>query len=165
MSRRKLFLSFGLLLFGNVFIIAGLLLVYFWGSDVNFACQRSSDICVIEEKDVFNNVEIKETFNLRKFAGAEVIESKDSNGKYLYKLVLIVNRDRILLSDYFSTLYNSHKVDVQIINDYVKSSQEDLEILQSGKVFRITGFVVAGLGCLLLLVTLILFAKPLFKRS
>jgi len=139
------------LLTGILFTGAAFALIYFGGKDIILSCQRSSNICVIEEKKAFSSPEIIEKFKLRKFAGAEIIESKNSGENYTREVMLIVNQQRISLSDYFFGGYKFHSKNVQLINNYVNSKQENFDLVQSGKLARIFGFIITGIGALLLL--------------
>jgi len=152
---------FGLFIMGIIFIGAGLAIVYFLGKDINFMCSRAADRCIIEETNIFGETELVETLELRKLAGAEVIEKRDSDGDYTYKVMLITNQGRIPLSGMSSSDHRSHRKNAEKINEYVNSYNESLEIEQAGTFGRIFGFVFAGIGGLLLLGSLV----PLFKLA
>ena len=136
---------------GIVFTVVGLAVVYYLGHDIRFSCLRPENRCVIEKTDVFGKTEVDETFPLNTLTGAEVIEISDSDGDYTYKVMLITSDGHIPLSGCSSSERKAHRLNAEKINDYVNSSEQRLEIVQSGTFPRIFGFVFAGAGVLMLL--------------
>ncbi len=162
----------GLFFTGLIFTCAGLAVVYYLGKDINFSCSRAADRCLIQKTNVFGDIEAFEEIELRKLAGAEVIETRDSDGDYIYKVVLITNRGRVPLSNMSSSECRSYRKTADKINNYVASDEERLDIEHSGSFMKIIGFVFAGLGGLMLLGSfaglfkpgLLLFAMPAGKK-
>lgn len=155
MTRGKTPGLIGTFIMGIIFAATGLSISYFLGNDINFECSRSSDICVIEESNFLGKIKAKKTIVLRKLAGAEVIEKKDSEEDSTYKVVLITNQGRIPFSNMSSNDRISHRKISDKINSYVNSEQESLIINQSCNIPRVIGFVITGIGGLLLLVAFI----------
>ncbi len=140
-----------LFIMGVIFTGVGLAAVYYFGHDIELTCRRAVNKCVIEKTSVFGDKNVEESFRLSSLAGAEVIEKRDSEGDYTYKVMLITDEGRIPLSGYSSSDRSSHNKNARKINNYVNSYTESLEIEQSGTFIRIFGFVFAGIGGLLLL--------------
>ena len=163
MARGKNATPVVLFFMGIIFLASGLAVIYFMGKDINFMCSRSADSCIIEETNVFGKTEVVETLELRKLAGAEVIEKRGSDGDYTYKVVLITNQGRIPISEISSSNHRAHRENAKKINSYVNSYDEKLEIEQSGTFAKIFGFVFAGVGCLLLLGSLGFLLKFVLK--
>jgi len=151
MARNKQLGAFGLFLMGVIFTAVGLSVVYFFGNDIELNCNRTVNRCVIEKTNVFGETEVQETIRLSSLAGAEVIEKRDSDGDYTYKVVLITDEGRIPLSGISSSDRSAHSKNAREINNYVNSYDEELEVEQSGTFIRIFGFVFAGIGGLMLL--------------
>lgn len=140
-----------LFLMGLIFAAAGLAVVYYLGHDTELNCRRTVNRCVIEKTNVFGDTEVEETIRLGSLAGAEVIEKRDSDGDYTYKVMLITDEGRIPLSSVSTSDRKSHRENAQKINNYVNSFNETLELVESGKWIRIFGFVFAGIGGLMFL--------------
>lgn len=151
MARGNKLGAFGLFIIGVAFIGMGLAIVYYLGKDINLTCNRSTDKCIIAETNIFNETEIIEELQLKKIAGAEVIQKRDSDGDYTYKVMLITNQGRIPLSNMSTNDHSSHRKTAVEINNFVNSKMEKLEILQSGNLAKIIGFVFAGIGVLMFL--------------
>lgn len=143
--------SFLLFIMGIVFISGGLAIAYYFGSDIDFTCKRSLNECVLRETDFLGKEKITNTIKLTGFAGAEIIEERGLEDDHTYKVVLITNQGRIPFSKYSSSNYDSHVEKINKINTYVNSFNEYLDVKQSGNLLKITGFVLAGIGCFMLL--------------
>lgn len=151
MANNKQLGFFGLFVMGAIFTGVGLAIVYYFGHDIYLTCNRTVNRCVIEKTNVFGKTTTEETFRLNSLAGAEVIEKRDSDGDYTYKVMLITDEGRIPLSNMSSSDRSSHRKNANKINNYVNSYQEDLAIEQSGTIIKVFGFVFAGVGALMLL--------------
>ncbi len=136
---------------GIIFAMAGLAISYYLGEDNAFICSRTTNKCIIEETNMFGETSINKSLNLKKLAGAEVLEKRNSDRVYTYKLMLITNQGRVSLSKISADVRHSHSKNAKKINAYVSSSQNRLEIKKSGKFVRIIGFIVAGFGVIMLL--------------
>ncbi len=151
MARGKQAGAFGLFFMGLIFTGVGLAVVYFFGHDIELNCKRTVNRCVIEKTNVFGETETVETFMLSSLAGAEVIEKRDSDGDYTYKVMLITDEGRIPLSNVSTSDRSSHRKEAGKINNYVNSYDENLQIEESGTFVKIFGFAFAGIGGLMLL--------------
>ena len=151
MAQQKQLGFFGLFIMGVIFAAAGLAIVYYFGKDIKLNCVRTENQCIIEKTNVFGEKTIDETFALNSLQGAEVIEKRDSDGDYTYKVMLKTTEGSIPLSSISTSDRSGQNKDARKINAFINSMDENFELIQSGKFIKIFGFVFAGIGGLMLL--------------
>ena len=134
-----------------VFMAAGLAVVYFMGSSFTLICHRDENRCIVEEDNLFREKETSFTLNLSDIQKAEVVESRNSKGKSSYQVMLVTNEMRVPIADFMTSKYSSCSKEVDKINRYINSRDQDLSVTESGKIPMVLGLFFAGVGALVFL--------------
>lgn len=153
--RKAGFVSF--LLVGALFAAIGACVVWFLGADVTLSCQRSDNSCQLVKSNPWGKQETVSQFPLSHLKSAEVVSKQGTgkvrgrNKKTKYQVVLHTETGTIPLSNAWTQNREAHSHNVTMINTYLRSKNEHLSVVESGKVVRIIGivFLVAGLLALL----------------
>jgi hypothetical protein len=144
----------------SVFLVAGLAVVYFMGSDTTLICNRAENQCVLQEENIFRGTQITATMNLSDFKGAEIEEGKDSKGNPIYHVMLATDQIRV---PFATGKYASCNKTALKINQYLHSAENNLSLTESGTVVMILGFFFAGVGAFVLLQSLAKLFKLMLK--
>ena len=143
----------GLLIIGGVFIGIGLALVLFMGKDTYLDCSRSSSLCSIYTKDVFNKIEQVKNFDLATLNEARIVElcstSKKGCKSKTYKTMLVTTKGVFPLTSVSSSDKSSHTEQVNRINSFIQSTQDRLELMDSGNIARMVGYIFVTVGFLI----------------
>jgi hypothetical protein len=145
------------LIFGLIFALAGLAITYFLGRSVDTHCEHTSSreiTCTLTEK-LFSLVPVGQR-TIPNIYGAEVEESRDSDGDTTYKVVFLTNAERVPLTGYTSSGYSSKAEVAEQINQFVQAGRQNSLDIQVKMEWWILIFLVAfgGVG-----VGIVVFAK------
>jgi hypothetical protein len=146
-----------LLLLGALFTAIGVSVVWFLGADVTLSCRRSDNSCQLVKSNPWGKQETVSQFPLSHLKSAEVV-SKQGTGKARgkrkktkYQVVLHMETGTIPLSNAWTQNREVHSHNVTMINTYLRSKNEHLSVVESGKVVRIIGIVFFVVGLFVLL--------------
>jgi hypothetical protein len=145
------------LVFGLIFVVIGLVVVFFFARVTELECSRpepSTVQCVKESKWLGVVSMSKETIhNVR---GAEVDESCDDDG-CTYRVRVIADRGSVPLTEYYSSGWGAKEKTADQINTYVaRGGNEALTVSDGsvilgvliGGVFAVAGLIAAVAGVL-----------------
>ena len=130
--------------FAFIFLVVGVGIILFWTVE-RFVCERSKNICEFQGRHIWQmDYEIKDQVALSSIDHAYLVEnrSKDST---TYQVMLQLAGMRRPLFNVYSSGYGTHSAHVDQINNYLKSSEEKLEIQEDFLIFIISAlFILVG---------------------
>jgi hypothetical protein len=117
-------------LFGSIFVAVGFVPSLFIGKQ-ELRCDRtpSPGQCELRQDTVWRTS--TQTFNLSDVQRADLQSSRDSDGNYTYRAVLVLPQEVIPLTSYYSSGLSNHQASVRQINTFLSSSEQDSLVLRN----------------------------------
>lgn len=141
---------------GLVFIAISLVCLFYICKAEIFSCSRANNVCYFMSQGVFSskkNIDRQVELSSIRDARIESQTTTSSNGSRstTYSVVLDTSQGVVPLSSYSTSNYSSLNNKTQKINNYIKSNDPSLEIVDNKILIRVMMFVFLALGIMILL--------------
>lgn len=139
-----------LMIFGLIFTMASVIVVYFFAVDTKFICSRVNNLCSIEETNILGQKSQIQQISIQELRSAKAEQASSGRNSRPYNLILVTSSGEIkLLKSYKLDALKSSNI-ANEINGFINSQQEKIEINNPGEQAKIMGLFYFLIGLLLI---------------